>query len=284
MSLRELLATGEVVVAAGCFDPLSARVAADAGFEVVYMTGNGTSAVRLGKPDVGLLTLTEMADQAGRIAAAVDVPLIADADTGYGNPLNVIRTVEAYERAGVAAMHLEDQVMPKKCGHLEGKQLVPAAEHAAKVRAAADARSDDGVLVIARTDAVSVEGVDSAINRARSYGEAGADILFVEGLPTEADITNVVAELGDWPLVYAWVEGRGPQLRPDQLADLGIRIVIFPITALLSTVANLQRTYRTLLREGTPTSMLADMASFEDYSDFMGASEAAALEEKYGEN
>ncbi len=271
-------------MAAGCFDPLSARVAADAGFEVVYMTGNGTSAVRLGKPDVGLLTLTEMADQAGRIAAAVDVPLIADADTGYGNPLNVIRTVEAYERAGVAAMHLEDQVMPKKCGHLEGKQLVPAAEHAAKVRAAADARSDDGVLVIARTDAVSVEGVDSAINRARSYGEAGADILFVEGLPTEADITNVVAELGDWPLVYAWVEGRGPQLRPDQLADLGIRIVIFPITALLSTVANLQRTYRTLLREGTPTSMLADMASFEDYSDFMGASEAAALEEKYGEN
>jgi 2-methylisocitrate lyase-like PEP mutase family enzyme len=279
--LRELLAAPGVVVAAGCFDPFSARVAEEAGFEVVYMTGNGTSAVRLGRPDVGLLTLPEMADQAGRIADAVEVPLIADADTGYGSPLNVIRTVRAYESAGVAALHLEDQQMPKRCGHLDGKQLVPASEHVAKIRAAVAARTDGGPLIIGRTDAVSVEGVDAAIERARAYGEAGADVLFVEGLANEADIQRTAVELDGWPLAYAWLEGRGPQVTPDRLGELGVGLVIFPLTAILSALANLRRTYEHLHEHGTAVGMLKDMASFEEFNDFMGAAQAAELDDRF---
>ena len=279
--LAELLATEEVIVAPGCFDPLSARVAEAAGFEAVYMTGNGASAARLGRPDVGLLTLTEMADQAGRIADAVSVPLIADADTGYGNPLNVIRTVRAYERAGVAALHLEDQAMPKRCGHLEGKQLVTLDEHAAKVAAAAAARGPAGPLLIGRTDAVSVEGLGPALERAMAYGEAGADLLFVEGLATESDISATAAALDRWPLVFAWVEGKVPPLTPEQLGSLGVRLVIFPLTAVLATLRTLQRTYATLLADGTPSGMIEDMATFGEFSSFMGADDAAALEQRF---
>ena len=279
--LRELLAAPGVVVAAGCMDPLSARVAEAAGFEVVYMTGNGASAVRLGRPDVGLMTLTEMADQAGRIVHAVAVPLVADADTGYGNPVNVIRTVQAYERAGVAALHLEDQRMPKRCGHLDGKQLVPTAEHAAKVRAAVAARSNPATVVIGRTDAVSVEGLEAAIARARAYGEAGADMVFVEGLADVASIERAAAELADWPLAFAWVEGKVPPLTPAELGGLGVALVIFPITAVLATLKALQRTYAHLRTEGTPLGMVDDMATFEEFSAFMGAGEAAALEQRF---
>lgn len=279
--LAELLSADGVVVAAGCFDPLSARVAESAGFESVYMTGNGASAARLGRPDVGLLTLTEMADQAGRIADAVRVPLIADADTGYGNPLNVIRTVRAYERAGVAALHLEDQRMPKRCGHLEGKQLVPAEEHAAKVAAAVAARGPSGPLVIGRTDAVSVEGVDAALERARAYGEAGADLLFVEGLASEADISAAARRLDRWPLVFAWVEGKVPPLTPARLGELGVSVVIFPLTAVLATLRTLQRTYAALAEQGTSLGLAGDLASFEEFSAFMGAGDAAAIEERF---
>ena len=274
-----------VVVAAGCMDPLSARVAEAAGFEVVYMTGNGASAVRLGKPDVGLMTLPEMADQAGRIVDAVSVPVIADADTGYGNQLNVIRTVQTYGRAGVAALHLEDQKMPKRCGHLAGKELVPTAEHAAKIRAAvaAAAATPSGPVVIGRTDAVSVEGVGAAIARARAYGEAGADVVFVEGLPDKASIERSAKELSDWPLAFAWVEGKVPPLTPVQLGELGVRLVIFPLTAVLATLHTLQRTYAQLRAEGTPLGMLAELATFDEFSEFMGAADAAALESRFAE-
>ncbi len=282
--LRDLLAAPGAVVAAGCFDPLSARVAEAAGFDVVYMTGNGTSAVRLGRPDVGLLTLIEMADQAGRIVDAVEVPLIADADTGYGSPLNVIRTVRAYESAGVAALHLEDQQMPKRCGHLDGKQLVPMSEHVAKIRAAVAARSDVGPVIIGRTDAVSVEGVDTAIERARAYGEAGADVLFVEGLATEADIERAASELDRWPLAYAWLEGRGPQVAPARMGELGVGLVIYPLTAVLSTLASLKRTYSHLYEHGTPVGMLGDMATFEEFNEFMGAAEATELDERFSDS
>lgn len=278
-----MLDDSEVAVAAGCFDPLSARVAEAAGFEIVYMTGNGTSAVRLGSPDVGLLTMNEMADQAARIAEAVAVPLIADADTGYGGPLNVVRTVRAYERAGVAALHLEDQRMPKRCGLLEGKQLVTVEEHVAKIRAAVTTRSDAGPVIIGRTDAVSVEGVEAAIARARAYGEAGADVLFVEGLASEADIVRSTSELADWPMAFAWVEGRVPPFTPEELGELGVRLVIFPLTAVLATVANLQRTYAHLRAEGTPVGMLEDMATFEDFNQFMGSGEAAELEARFSD-
>src|SRR5712671_6537603 len=165
--LRELLDSGQTIVAPGAFDPLSARLVEEAGFPAVYMTGFGTSAALLGRPDVGLLTMTEMAGNAGRIAACVDIPVIADADTGYGNPLNVMRTVALYEAAGVAGIHIEDQVAPKKCGHMEGKQVIPAEEMAQKLRAAVRARRDPDFVLIARTDARAVLGLEEALRRGR---------------------------------------------------------------------------------------------------------------------
>ncbi len=170
--LRALLDSGQTILAPGAFDPLAARLVEEAGFPAVYMTGFGTAAALIGRPDVGLLTMTEMVDNAARIAACVDIPVIADADTGYGNPLNVIRAVGAFEAAGVAGIHLEDQVAPKKCGHLEGKLVIPAAEMAAKIRAAADARTQPDFVIIARTDARAVEGLERAVERARIYREA----------------------------------------------------------------------------------------------------------------
>ncbi len=286
--LRNMV-TGEregagAVVAAGCFDALSARVAEAAGFETVYMTGNGTSAVRLGGPDVGLLTMSEMVDSAQRIADAVRVPLIADADTGYGGILNVIRTVEAYRRAGVAALHLEDQELPKRCGHLGGKSLVSTRDHASRISAAVSARGADGPLIIGRTDAVSVEGVASAIERARAYGEAGADLVFVEGLGTADEIAHAADELADWPLAFAWVDGRSPQLTAVELGGLGVDLVIYPLTAVLSTLANLKATYGHLATHGTSVGSPTPSATFEEYNDFLGVSRAAAIEQRFAGN
>src|SRR5437868_5473671 len=193
-SLRELLARPEPILAPGAYDALSARLIEAAGFPAVYMTGFGSAASLLGRPDVGLLGMSEMVANARRIVDAVDVPVIADADTGYGNPINVIRTVHEYEQAGVAAIHLEDQLAPKKCGHMEGKQLVPSDEMVAKVRAAVDARRSD-LVIIARTDARAVEGLEGALQRARRYRDAGADVIFFEAPQSEAEIETVAAEL-----------------------------------------------------------------------------------------
>ena len=196
------------LVAPGAYDALSARLVEQAGFDAVYMTGFGTSASQLGRPDVGLLSGAEMVDQVRRLVEAVDRPVIADADTGYGNAINVIRTVRAYEQAGVAALHLEDQVMPKKCGHMSGKVVIPAEEMVGKIRAAVDARRDPELVLIARTDAAAVHGLDDAIARARAYAEAGADVLFVEAPTSEDAIARVASELGDVaPLVFNWAEG-----------------------------------------------------------------------------
>ena len=274
-------ASGGAVAAAGCQDPFSARIARSVGFDVLYMTGNGTSAVRLGAPDVGLLTVTEMADQAARIAASVDAPLVADADTGYGGVLNVIQTVELYARAGVAAMHLEDQRMPKRCGHLAGKQLVDPAEHASRIKAAVVTSGETGPLIIARTDALSVEGFDAAIDRAHLYGEAGAHVVFVEGMADEAQIEYAAASLERWPLAHAWVEGRSPELTVGRLGELGVRLVIHPLTSILATLPALQHTYRRLLDDGSPLGIIDELASFEEFTDFMGASQAAEVERSF---
>lgn len=279
--LADAASSGAAVAAAGCPDPFTARIAREAGFDVVYMTGNGASAVRLGEPDVGLLTLPEMVDQASRIASAVDVPLVADADTGYGSALNVMRVVAEYGRGGVAAMHLEDQQMPKRCGHLEGKQLVDPLEHAGRIEAAVAASGGTGPLVIARTDALSAEGEIAAVERARLYGEAGADLLFVEGMQDAEQIARVAEELGRWPLVHAWVEGRSPDLTVAELGTLGVRLVIHPLTAVLSILASLRRTYERLLADGRPTALMEDLATFEQFNDFMGAEEAALTEARY---
>ena len=280
--LRELLNSGQTVVAPGAFDPLAARLVEEAGFAAVYMTGFGTSAALLGRPDVGLLTMTEMADSAGRIAACVDIPLIADADTGYGNPLNVIRTVGAYEAAGVAALHIEDQVAPKKCGHMEGKLVIGADEMAQKVRAAVDARTDPDFVIIARTDARAVEGLDSALDRARRYRDAGADVLFIEALVSEAEIEAAAAAFPDVPLLFNWAEGgKTPPVSLDRLTELGYRIVIFPIGTLLAATAAMRRILKEIAAAGTPASLLGELPTFGEFTDFIGLPEVRGIEQRY---
>ena len=280
--LRELLNSGQTIVAPGAFDPLAARLVEEAGFAAVYMTGFGTSAALLGRPDVGLLTMTEMADSAGRIAACVDIPLIADADTGYGNPLNVIRTVGAYEAAGVAGLHIEDQVAPKKCGHMEGKQVIGADEMAQKVRAAVDARTDPDFVIIARTDARAVEGLDSALDRARRYRDAGADVLFIEALVSDAEIEAAAAAFPDVPLLFNWAEGgKTPPVGLGRLTELGYRIVIFPIATLLAATAAMRRILKEIATAGTPAAVLGELPTFGEFTDFIGLPEVREVEQRY---
>ena len=271
-----------MIVAPGAFDPLAARCVEDAGFPAVYMTGFGTSAALLGRPDVGLATMSEMADNAGRIASCVDIPVIADADTGYGNPLNVIRTVGAFEAAGVAGIHIEDQVAPKKCGHMDGKLVIAAAEMAQKVRAAVEARSDPDFMIIARTDARAVEGLDAAFERARIYRDAGADALFIEALRSEGEIEAAAAEFSGVPLLFNWAEGgKTPPIALQRLAELGYRIVIFPISTLLAATAGMRTILAEIAATGTPAAALDDLPSFGDFTDFIGLPEARGAEQRY---
>ena len=280
--LRALLESGQTIVAPGAFDPLAARLVEEAGFPAVYMTGFGTSAALLGRPDVGLLTMTEMAGNAGRIAACVDIPVIADADTGYGNPLNVIRTVGAYEAAGAAAIHIEDQVAPKKCGHMDGKLVIPAEEMAAKIRAATEARGDPDFVIIARTDARAVEGFEQALARARRYLRAGADVLFIEALTSEAEAAEAARAFPGVPLLFNWAEGgKTPPVSLARLQELGYRIVIFPISTLLAATAAMRRILREIARAGTPAAALGDLPSFSEFADFIGLPEVRAAEQRY---
>ena len=280
--LRALLESGQTIVAPGAFDPLAARLVEEAGFPAVYMTGFGTSAALLGRPDVGLLTMTEMAGNAGRIAACVDIPVIADADTGYGNPLNVIRTVGAYEAAGAAAIHIEDQVAPKKCGHMDGKQVIPAEEMAAKIRAATEARGDPDFVIIARTDARAVEGFEQALARARRYLRAGADVLFIEALTSEAEAAEAARAFPGVPLLFNWAEGgKTPPVSLARLREMGYRIVIFPIGTLLAATAAMRRILREIARAGTPAAALGDLPSFSEFADFIGLPEVRAAEQRY---
>ncbi|HEY6494838.1 MAG TPA: oxaloacetate decarboxylase [Trebonia sp.] len=280
--LRALLDSGQTIVAPGAFDPLAARLVEEAGFAAVYMTGFGTSAALLGRPDVGLLTMTEMADNAGRIAACVDIPVIADADTGYGNPLNVIRTVGVYEAAGVAGIHLEDQVAPKKCGHMDGKLVIGAGEMEQKVRAAVDARTDPDFVIIARTDARAVEGLDSALDRGRRYRDAGADALFIEALVSEAEIEAAVRAFPDVPLLFNWAEGgKTPPVGLERLTELGYRIVIFPIATLLAATAAMRRVLREIAAAGTPAAVLGELPTFGEFTDFIGLPEVQRVERRY---
>jgi 2-methylisocitrate lyase-like PEP mutase family enzyme len=280
--LRALLESGQTVVAPGAFDPLAARLVEEAGFPAVYMTGFGTSAALIGRPDVGLLTMTEMAASAGRIADCVDIPVIADADTGYGNPLNVIRTVGAYEAAGVAGIHIEDQVAPKKCGHMEGKLVVGAQEMAAKVRAAVEARAQPEFVIIARTDARAVEGLERSLERGRMYREAGADALFIEALTSEAEAEEAVRAFPGVPLLFNWAEGgKTPPVSLDRLKELGYRIVIFPLSALLAATGAMRRILQEIAQAGTPTAAMHELPTFAEFVDFIGLPQVHAAEQRY---
>jgi 2-methylisocitrate lyase-like PEP mutase family enzyme len=226
--------------------------------------------------------MTEMVEAAGRIAACVDIPVIADADTGYGNPLNVIRTVGAYEAAGVAGIHIEDQVAPKKCGHMEGKLVIPAEEMAAKVRAAADARTQPEFVIIARTDARAVEGLEQALERGRMYRDAGADALFIEAVVTEKEAEQAVRAFPGVPLLFNWAEGgKTPPLSLDRLTELGYRIVIFPISTLLAATAAMRRVLQEIAQAGTPAAAMPALPTFGEFTDFIGLPEVREAEQRY---
>jgi len=281
--LRELLAGPGPVVAPGAYDALSARLVEQSGFDVVYMTGFGTSASLLGRPDVGLLGGAETVDTVRRIVDAVERPVIADADTGYGNAINVVRTVRTYEQAGVAGLHLEDQVMPKKCGHMSGKAVVSTAEMVGKIRAAVEARRDPDLVLIARTDAAAVHGLDEAISRAHAFAGAGADVLFVEAPTSEDDIARVAGELhGVAPLVFNWAEGgRTPPISLDRIAELGFSLVLYPIATLLAATAGVRSVLESIKRDGTPLTAMDTLPTFDGFTDLIGLPEVHDLEQRY---
>jgi 2,3-dimethylmalate lyase len=277
--LRRLLAEPEPVVAPGAYDALSARLVEQAGFHAVYLTGFGASASLLGRPDVGLLSFAEMADQARRLVGATRLPVIADADDGYGNAINVARTVREYEAAGVAAIHLEDQRSPKRCGHLEGKRLVAASEMTEKVHAAVEARRSAELVIIARTDARAVEGLEAALERGRRYRAAGADVLFVEAPQSEAEIAAVAEAFPDVPLVFNAVEGgRTPPVELARLRELGFRIVLCPLTALLAATGAVQQALSRLRGAPTPAAAAGGALSFSGFTDVVGLAELQRLE------
>ena len=249
--LRQMLDSPGIIVAPGAYDGISARLIERQGFKAVYMTGAGTAASALGQPDSGLTTLTEMTTHAAHISGCVALPVIADADTGYGNALNVIRTVREYERAGVAAIHLEDQVSPKKCGHIAGKAVIPAKEFAEKIRAASENRTDPDFVIIARTDARAVNGLDDAIERARMYREAGADVIFVEAPTTREEVERIAREVKA-PLLSNQVPGgRTPALTVSELEKLGYKIVIFPTVGFMAATLAIEKALEDLKRTGT---------------------------------
>ena len=279
--LHELVERKQAVVVPGAYDCVSARLVERAGFQAVYMTGYGTSASRLGLPDLGFAGLWEMADHARNMASAVSIPLIADADTGYGNALNVRRTVQMYETAGVAALHLEDQMLPKRCGHLAGKQVVPLEEFAQKIRAAVEVRTDPDLLIIARTDAIAVTGFDDALRRGEAAIQAGADILFVEA-PTSEQQIETVAKTFDTPLLFNYAPGgRSPLLPFKRLRELEYAIILLPVDTLFVAVKAIQG-FLGGVKERDDVLAFADRyVPFAEFNELIGVTEQTALGDRY---
>ena len=282
--LRELLASPDALVIPGAYDALSARLIVQAGFPAVYMTGFGTSASMLGQPDVGLLTMSEMVSRAAALASvAGDVPLIADADTGYGNPINVRRTIREYERAGVAGLHIEDQVWPKKCGHMEGKQVIAMEEMVQKVRAAVDARQDPDFVIIARTDANAVTGLEDALRRGQAYREAGADVIFIEAPRSLEELRAIGQAFRGVPLLFNWAEsGKTPLLPLSDIQALGFTLVIFPVSLLFAATHAMLALLELLKTGETPAAYGERMVTFSHFTTQLGLPDIQALERRYG--
>ena len=278
--LRQLLAGGECLVAPGVYDGLSARLAARAGFPAVYATGGGI-ARSMGYPDLGLLGLTEVVGRLANIAEQSAVPVIADADTGYGNALSVRRAVREFERAGVAALHLEDQTFPKRCGHYDDKGLVPVAEMVQKLRAARDAATDADLVLIARTDAIAVEGFDAALARAAAYAEAGADVLFVEAPRTEAEIEAIPARVPRPHLINMFQGGKTPLVAVDRLRAWGYRIVIIPSDLQRAAIRAMDDVLAAIRRDGSSAALADRMASFAEREAAVDTSSYLALDRRY---
>jgi methylisocitrate lyase len=279
--LRNLIEDMEILVAPGAHDLLTARVIEKVGFKAVYMTGYGQAASVLGKPDVGLLTMTEMVDRARKFAQAVDIPVIADGDTGFGNAVNVIRTVKEYEQAGVAAIQLEDQVAPKKCGHMNGRQVVPVDEMLGKIEAAKYARKDKDFTIIARTDARTSLGFDEALKRAKAYADAGADVIFFESPENEEEMRKLNKEIKIPTLANMVEGGRTPLFSAKELEEMGYAIVIFPTSSVYATTKAMMELMHELKITGSTKSYLDKMISFNEFNDLIGLPEIREFEKKY---
>lgn len=282
-TLRSRLARKPIVVAPGVYDPFTALVATQAGFSTLYVSGAAIAYTRLGRPDIGLVTMTEVTQTLSLIRERVDAHLVVDADTGYGNALNVVRTVREFERAGATAIQLEDQDFPKRCGHLDGKVLIPAQEMCGKLRAAVDGRQSRETLIMARTDAVAVEGFDGAIERAQTYREAGADILFVEAPRTRDDLGRIAKTLGTGlPLLANMVEGgKTPTLPAAELEAIGFSIVIFPGAIVRAFGFMASEFYGSLAAHGSNEPYRNRMLDFDGINELIGTPEMIALGQHY---
>lgn len=281
--LRELVKRDELAMAIGAWDALTAQMAQQGGAEVVYMSGSCVSSSVHGGPDIGLTTMTEMARRARQMASVLNVPLIADGDTGYGNELNVHRTVREYERAGVNAIQLEDQTFPKRCGHFEGKSIVAATDFATKVEAATDARESDDFLVIARTDALATDGLDEAIRRAILYAEAGADILFVEAPTDRVQMERVCREAPGPLLANLAAKGKTPPIPAKELAEIGYDIAIYPSDAFKAVLKTLKDIYETLIEQRSQKNILDEMVDWDERDEITEMGVIKALEAKYAD-
>ena len=279
--LRQMMTGKQIVVAPGAHDALTAKIIEQVGFSAVYMTGYGQAASHLGKPDVGLLTLTEMVARASNIVEAVNVPVIADADTGFGNAVNVMRTLREYEKAGVAAIQLEDQVAPKKCGHMTGRQVVSKEEMVGKIKAAADVRTDPDLMIIARTDARTVHGIGEALERAKAYEEAGADILFIESPESVEEMKQITTSFKVPALANMVEGGRTPFLPVQDLQGLGYDLVIFPTASTYLVTKALTRLMTVLKDTGTTASLIPEMITFEEFNDLIGLTKIREIESMY---
>ena len=279
--LKELVAARRGIIVPGAFNALSARVIADLGFEAIYVTGAGVTNMWFGMPDQGFMGLAEIADHTARIRDAVDVPLLVDADTGFGNALNVYHTVRTLERAGADCIQLEDQVSPKRCGHFSGKDVISTEEAVSKIKAAADARRDADFMIMARTDAAAVHGFEAAIERAEKFAEAGADILFVEAVTTEAQIRALPQRLQTPQLMNMVIGGKTPIFGATELGELGFSLVLYANAALQGAVMGMQKTLTVLRDEKQVLESSGLVAPFAERQRLVGKPEWDALEKRY---
>lgn len=278
--LRELLQSGETILIPGAYNALVARVLEQTGFAAIYAGGYGAAAATYGLPDIGIMTGTEMAAHVSRLARSVSVPIIADADTGYGELVNMARTVREFEQSGAAAIQIEDQVFPKRCGHMEGKRVIPRDDMVKKVRAALAARTNPDTVIIARTDAIAVTGVDDAIDRMQAYVEAGADVIFPDA-PNSIGEMRAISQAINLPLVANMSEyGKTPLLSKDEIAELGYTIALYPSSTLFAAAYSAREIARLLARDGTTRNGLDTVMEFGEFNDVVGLSDWQREEER----
>ena len=279
--IRQALATHGQLIMPGIYDALSAKIAARAGFEVTFITGYSLSATLLGEPDFGLLTQTEVVNAAQRICSVIDIPVIVDADTGYGNAINVIRTVQDLIRAGAGGMFLEDQVWPKRCGHMRGKQVIPLTEQLNKLRAAVEAKGNEDFFIVARTDSRQALGLDEAIKRGIAFKDAGADAVFIEAPESKDEMREIAKQVKGHLVANMLERGVTPLMGPEELKELGFDLIVWPLAPLYSVAKSLTDVYTTLRKEGSTLSILDRLMPFDEFNSIVGLDEKYLLDAKF---